>query len=269
MERRNHDRSPAPARGASASPPRSALVTGASRGLGLALVRALLARGDHARIFAAARSAERSADLDALAAAHRGTLRPVALDVRDESSVAAAAAVVRQEAPRLHLVIQCASLLHEGDALRPEKKLADVDPAMLRTAFEVNAIGPLLVAKHLAPLLRHDERAVLAQVSARVGSIGDNRLGGWYAYRASKAAQNMLTRTLAIELARSARNVVCVALHPGTVDTDLSRPFQRGVPAAQLQAADAAAARLLAVIDSLGPEDHGSFLDQRRRPVPW
>jgi NAD(P)-dependent dehydrogenase (short-subunit alcohol dehydrogenase family) len=253
----------------SAAPPRCALVTGASRGLGLALVRALLARGDPARVFAAARAPERSDGLRALAAAHGDALRTVGLDVRDERSISAAAEVVRAATSRLHLVIQCAGVLHDGDALRPEKKLADVDPAMLRTAFEVNAIGPLLVAKHLVPLLRHGERAVLAHLSARVGSIGDNRLGGWYAYRASKAAQNMLTRTLAIELARSARHVVCVALHPGTVDTDLSRPFQRGVPAERLQSADEAAVRLLAVLDSLGPDDHGSFLDPWRRPIPW
>lgn len=253
----------------SAAPPRCALVTGASRGLGLALTRALLARGDQARVFAAARAPERSAGLRELAAAHGAALQRVALDVRDEPSIAAAAAAVRAATPRLHLVIQCAGVLHDGGGLRPEKQLADVDPAMLRAAFEVNAFGPLLVAKHLAPLLRHDERAVLAHVSARVGSIGDNRLGGWYAYRASKAAQNMFTRTLAVELGRSARNVIVVALHPGTVDTDLSRPFQRGVPAHQLQSADEAAARLLAVIDSLGPDDHGTFLDQRRRPIPW
>jgi NAD(P)-dependent dehydrogenase (short-subunit alcohol dehydrogenase family) len=237
--------------------PRCAFVQGASRGLGLALTRALLHHGGFARVFASARAPEQSAGLAALAATRGDALRLVPLDVRDEHSIAEAAAATRQEVARLHLLV------------RPERKLGDVDPAMLRMAFEVNAIGPLLVARHFASLLRHDGRAVLANLSARVGSIGDNRLGGWYAYRASKAAQNMFTRTLAIELARSARNVVCVALHPGTVDTDLSRPFQRGVPATRLQAPDEAAARLLAVIESLGPDDHGAFLDQHRRPIPW
>lgn len=245
---------------------RHALVTGASRGIGLALVEALLRRGGPGRVFAAARDPD---GLARLAAEHGSALAPLALDVTDEASLEQAALAVRADVPRLHLLVNCAGVLHEPGGLRPEKRLADVDPAALRHAFAVNAIGPLLVAKHFVPLLRHEEPAILASLSARVGSIGDNRRGGWYAYRASKAAQNMVTRTLAIELTRAARNVVCVALHPGTVDTGLSRPFQRGVPAAQLQPPDEAAARLLAVIDSLGPDDHGAFLDQHRRPIPW
>ena len=248
---------------------RHALVVGASRGLGLALVRALLRRDDVARVHAAGRGAATSPELAALGAAHGDRLGAVALDVRDEAAIARGAAVVGASSPQLHLLVSCAGVLHEGEGLRPEKKLADVDPAMLRHAFEVNAFGPLLIAKHFLPLLRHDAPAVLANVSARVGSIGDNRLGGWYAYRASKAAQNMLTRTLAIELRHRARNVICVSLHPGTVDTALSRPFQRGVAPAKLLMPDAAAARLLAVIESLGPEDGGTFLDGEREPIPW
>ena len=248
---------------------RNACILGASRGIGLALVCALLRRDDVARVYATARQPEQSEALCALRAEHGDRLRLLALDVREEPTIARAAGGLRAAAEKLHLLVHCAGVLHDGDGLRPEKRLADVEPSALRRAFEVNAFGPLLVAKHFAPLLRHEERAVLANLSARVGSIGDNRARGWYAYRASKAAQNMFTKTLALELARSAPRVICVALHPGTVDTALSRPFQRSVPAAQLQRPEEAAARLLAVLDALTPADHGAFLDKDGLAVPW
>jgi NAD(P)-dependent dehydrogenase (short-subunit alcohol dehydrogenase family) len=248
---------------------RHALVQGASRGLGLALVEALLSRGQHVRVFATARDPQRSTGLARLAETHGSRLALLPLDVCAEATIAAAASAAREAVPSLHLVVNAAGVLHSPEGVRPEKRLADVDPTRLRSAFEVNAWGPLLVAKHFAPLLARDARAVFANVSARVGSIGDNRLGGWYGYRASKAAQNMFTRTLAIELARSVPGAIVVALHPGTVDTELSRPFQRGVPADRLQTPAQAAARLLDVVDSLGPEDSGSFLDAHRQPIPW
>jgi len=248
----------------------NAFVTGASRGLGLAFVRALLRRDDVGLVLAAARGAATSPALSDLAAAHGPRLGRIPLDVTDEGSVAEAARAAAELAPRLHLVLSAAGVLHdEAAGLRPEKRLEDVSAGSLQRAFAVNAIGPLLVAKHLWPRLRHDERAVLAHVSARVGSIADNRLGGWYAYRASKAAQNQATRTLALELRRRAPNVIVVALHPGTVDTDLSRPFQRGVDPAKLLAPERAAERLLAVIDSLQPDESGTFWDGERRAVPW
>jgi NAD(P)-dependent dehydrogenase (short-subunit alcohol dehydrogenase family) len=153
--------------------------------------------------------------------------------------------------------------------MRPEKRLADLSADALARAFAVNAIGPLLVARHFEPLLAHGERAVFASLSARVGSIEDNRLGGWYAYRASKAAQNQFTRTLAVEWARSRRNVICVALHPGTTDTDLSRPFQGNVPAGKLFEVDYAVTQLLQVIDRLQPADSGQFLAWNGDRIPW
>ena len=153
--------------------------------------------------------------------------------------------------------------------MQPEKRLADVRPASLARAFAVNAIGPLLVAKHFERLLAHRERAVYASVSARVGSIGDNRLGGWYAYRGAKAAQNMFTRTLAIEWSRSRRNVTCVALHPGKPDSDLSRPFQANVPPEKLFAPGRTVRQLLEVIDRLAPADTGSFLAWDGSRIPW
>ena len=170
---------------------------------------------------------------------------------------------------RVDLIVNCTGLLHDGDGMQPEKRLAEVTPANLERSFAVNALGPLLVAKHFQGLLPREARAVFASLSARVGSIGDNRLGGWYSYRAARAAQNMITRNLSIELRRRARGIICVALHPGTVDTGLSRPFQANVPAQKLFSTERAARQLLAVIDGLGPDDNGGFFAWDARPIPW
>ena len=134
-------------------------------------------------------------------------------------------------------------------------------------AFALNAIGPALIMKHFLPLLPRAKRAVFATLSARVGSIGDNRLGGWYSYRASKAALNQLVRTAAIELTRSHPQAICVALHPGTVDTQLSAPFAK--QDLEIQSPDQAAARLIDVVARLTPQDSGGFFDCRGEVVPW
>jgi NAD(P)-dependent dehydrogenase (short-subunit alcohol dehydrogenase family) len=177
---------------------------------------------------------------------------------------------VASRTDRLHLVVNAAGLLHGGPHdMAPEKRLADVRLEALTTGFAVNAFGPLLLARHFESLLAHRERAVFASISARVGSIGDNRLGGWYAYRGAKAAQNMFTRSLSIEWARTRRNVVCVALHPGTTDTGLSRPFQANVPAGKLFTPERAARQLLEVIDRLTPADTGRFLAWDGSGIPW
>ncbi len=248
---------------------RNVLVQGSSRGLGLALAQALVARPDVGLVFATCRDPGRSPGLEALRREHpdRVLVRP--LDVRCEKSIGAAAEGLGEDCDRLHLLLNCSGILHDDSGLHPEKKLEQVQPENLVRAFEVNAFGPLLVAKHFLRFLRHDEPAVLANVSARVGSIGDNRSGGWYGYRASKAAQNMFTRTLAVELRRRAPNVACVALHPGTVDTDLSRPFQRSVPKGKLFSPEQAARQLLAVIDAVRPEQTGSFLAFDGSRIPW
>ncbi|GAB2515079.1 hypothetical protein GCM10027188_17410 [Lysobacter humi (ex Lee et al. 2017)] len=135
--------------------------------------------------------------------------------------------------------------------------------------FAVNAFAPILLAQALMPQLTHREPAVFASLSARVGSIGDNRAGGWYAYRASKAAQNQLMKTFAMEWTRRAPRSICLLLHPGTVDTPLSAPFQARVPAGRLHAADAAAEHLLAVIAGCTPADTGRFLAWDGSDVPW
>jgi NAD(P)-dependent dehydrogenase (short-subunit alcohol dehydrogenase family) len=246
-----------------------ALVQGASRGIGLEFVRQLLAQPVVGRVFAGCRAPDRAGELVALAASEP-RLQLVPLDVTDQASIAQASATVASATDRLHLVLNCAGILHGGAAaLAPEKRLAEVRPEALATSFAVNAFGPLLVARHFERLLAHRERAVFATLSARVGSIGDNRLGGWYAYRGAKAAQNMFTRTLAIEWSRSRRNVVCVALHPGTTDTDLSRPFQANVPPDKLFSPARTVQQLLERIDHLTPAETGRFYAWDGSEIPW
>ncbi len=184
-----------------------------------------------------------------------------ALDLADGASIAAAAEALQGP---FQLIVNAAGLLHTP-AQRPEKKLGDLDEAQLLASFQVNTVGPALLLRHFTPLLDR-RRAVLAMLSAKVGSIGDNRLGGWYGYRASKAALNMLIRTAAIELRRSQPNSVLLALHPGTVRSALSAPFRGG----ELGREPAlAAAELLAVMDAASTADSGSFLDYRGQILPW
>ena len=249
--------------------PGNTFITGASRGIGLALVRTLLTEPGTSYLFAASRQATSDEILAGLASDSAGRLIQLDLDVTDELSVANAAAVAGAQVTHLDLVINCAGLLHGDAGLRPEKRLADVCPSSFQRSVAVNALGPLLVAKYVQRLLARDTRCVFASLSARVGSISDNRLGGWYAYRASKAAQNMITRNLSIELRRRSRSVICVALHPGTVDTELSRPFQRNVAQENLFTPDGAARQLLRVIAELDLEDNGRFLAWDGQPIPW
>jgi NAD(P)-dependent dehydrogenase (short-subunit alcohol dehydrogenase family) len=246
-----------------------AFIQGASRGLGLALVDELLKLPELRGVVATSRHATSSAELRTRGELHPDRLTVLDVDVTDEATIAAAAERVGDRFDRLHLLMNVAGLLHEGDAMQPEKKIEQADPESFARAFAVHATGPMLVVKHLLPFLRHDERAVIANLSARVGSIADNRLGGWYAYRASKAAQNMITKGLSIELGRRAKNVLCVGLHPGTVDTELSEPFQRNVPEHQLFSPQRAARQLLEVVDGLTPDSHGRVLDYAGKRIPW
>ena len=246
------------------------LVQGASRGIGLEFVRQCLAAPRVAHVVATCRNPESASSLEELRAHHAGRLTVTTLDLLDDASIARAATQVAQVVPRLHLLVNCAGVLHAASqGLKPEKRLADVDAGALAHSFAVNATGPLLVARHFEHLLAHPERAVFASLSAKVGSIGDNRLGGWYAYRAAKAAQNQISRTLSIEWARSRRNVIVVSLHPGTTDTDLSRPFQANVPPDKLFDVTRSVRQLLAVIDKLQPEDTGQFFGWDGERIPW
>ncbi|QIK96670.1 SDR family NAD(P)-dependent oxidoreductase [Sphingomonas sp. HDW15A] len=214
-------------------PPR-AIVIGSSGGVGSALARELTARGF---------------DVTGLSRSAGAGEECLAIDLTRESAIEAAAMRLREKAPFAAILIST-GLLHDSD-VTPEKSLREMDQASLMRLFAVNAVGPALVAKHFVPLLPRQERCVFAVLSARVGSIGDNRLGGWYGYRASKAALNMIIKTLAIELSRTHPEAICVGLHPGTVDTRLSKPFQKGVPAGRLFSAEESASHLLNVIGQL------------------
>lgn len=191
----------------------------------------------------------------------------LAVDTADEPTLIAAAQRIATLGPVTRIVI-ATGVLH-GPGIMPEKSMRALSLESLTASFVSNAAGPMLAAKHLLPLTPRDRPSLFAALSARVGSIGDNHLGGWYGYRASKAALNMLIRTLAIEHRRTRPLGVCVALHPGTVDTPLSEPFQSGVPEAKLFTPDFAAASLLAVMDGLGPEANGGFFAWNGAPIPW
>ena len=233
----------------------TAVVIGASGGIGAALVAALLDDAGFATVFAMARG---------FTAEGSGRLRRWPVDVTDEASIVRAAQAV--DGP-LRLVVVATGVLH-SDALVPEKSYRALDAAALLESYRVNAVGPALVARHMLPLFDPGGRSVFAALSARVGSIGDNRSGGWHAYRASKAALNMIIRNLAIETARRHPDRLCVGLHPGTVDTALSEPFQRNVPAERLFTAAHSAACLLSVIDGLTPADNGAVLAWDGTTVP-
>ena len=211
-----------------------AAVIGAAGGIGAALVEALADEGHDVAAFARSLAGDRH------------------LDLTDEASSAAAAGA----AGCRQLVIVATGVLHEGDR-GPEKGLRELDPGWLARQYAVNAIGPALVAKHFLPRMPRTGRSVFAVLSARVGSIGDNRLGGWYGYRASKAALNQFVRTLAVEERRRNPSSIVAALHPGTVDTTLSRPFQGAVQAGRLFTPGRAAVQLLDVIEELKPADSG------------
>lgn len=223
-----------------ASGPR-AVVIGSSGGIGAALCVALRDRG-----------------YNVLALSRSGGING-RVDLEDEGSIASAAERLRVDAP-LSLIIVATGLLHDR-GIHPERALRDLDRNQLLRLFAVNAIGPALVAKHFVPLMPRGERAIFAALSARVGSINDNRLGGWYGYRASKAALNMLIKTLAIEVGRTRPDAICVGLHPGTVDTPLSKPFQANVRADKLFTSELSANHLLNVLDRLTPAETGLCLD--------
>ncbi len=231
--------------------PARAVVVGASGGIGAAVAELIEACGlDVMRL---SRSAARVEDR---------------IDLEDEASIAAAAArLVDGETP-IRLVFIASGLL-QGEGLTPEKTLRALDPLMLTKAFQINAIGPALAAKHFLPLLPKAGKSVFAALSARVGSIEDNRLGGWHAYRASKAALNQLIRTMAVETARLRPEAVLLTLHPGTVDTGLSRPFQAGVAAEKLFTPAHSAARLLEVIDRADSQSSGRLIAWDGAPIPF
>ncbi|MDB5702505.1 MAG: C-factor [Sphingomonadales bacterium] len=232
-----------------ASPPTGqAVVIGATGGIGAAISDVLESSGLFAGVVRLSRQ----------------SATPV--DLTDEATIATAAAFVSKNHEPVRLIIVATGLLG-NDAVSPEKSLRDLDVASLAHLFAVNTIGPALIAKHFLPLLPRDERSVFAALSARVGSIGDNRLGGWYGYRASKAALNQIIHTAAVELARTRPSAICVALHPGTVATSLSAPFAK--EGLDIQSPQSAAHRIIGVINGLRPADSGLFFDHEGQSISW
>lgn len=225
-----------------------AVVIGASGGIGAALVTELSRAPRRQQVIALSRRSDPPVDL------------------LDEKSIADAARFLAGLDAPVRLVVDATGFLHD-DRFTPERRLQDLDPGHMLHAFRVNAIGPALLMKHCLPLLPRDGRSVFATISAKVGSIGDNRLGGWYSYRASKAALNQLVRTAAIELRRRCPEAACVALHPGTVDTRLSAPF--GKAGLDVRAPAEAARTLVALLDALQPAQSGGFFDYRGQALPW
>lgn len=232
-------------------------VFGASGGIGAALVRQLAAREDVGEVHAGSRRG---------AVPEGPRIHPFRFDAMDQAMLAATAAAIGGP---LDLVIVATGRLTRADGGGPEKALHQLGAAALAEQFADNAIVPAMIARAVQAMLPRDRRCVFAALSARVGSIGDNRLGGWHAYRASKAALNMLLRTIAIEWARTHPLAVVAALHPGTVDTALSAPFQRGVAPEKLFTPDISAAALLHVLDRLQPADSGGFFAWDGTPIPF
>jgi NAD(P)-dependent dehydrogenase (short-subunit alcohol dehydrogenase family) len=225
-----------------------AVVAGAAGGIGAAVARSL----DESGIFACTLRLSRKSE--------------PALDVTNEESIVRATQAVGATGLPLRLVFVATGFLHD-EADQPERSVRDIKPDHMAKAFAVNAIGPALLLKHAMPLLPKAGKSVIAVLSARVGSIGDNRLGGWHSYRASKAALNQIVHTSAVELARTRPEAVCVALHPGTVATPLSAPFaKKGL---DVRPPDVAARELFDVVARLSPAHNGGFLDCRGVEVPW
>ncbi|OLP59477.1 C factor [Xaviernesmea oryzae] len=224
----------------------TALVIVASGGIGGAVARALDGAPAAGQVLRLSRSVD-------------------GLDITDEARVAAAAERMSGELDGFDLIFDATGALEIADD-RPEKSLRALDPAAMARQFAVNAIGPALLIKHFSPFLPRDRRAIFATLSARVGSIGDNRLGGWISYRAAKAALNQIVRTASIELARSRPQSLLVALHPGTVATNLTQTYGQGH---DKMAPDAAAHRLLAALDGLPDDANGGFFAYDGSRIEW
>lgn len=236
--------------------PRVAAVFGASGGIGRALCEALAAGGTEV-IHAGSRSG---------VSPEGGRIRPFAFDLKDEASIAAAAAAMKDDPPEW--VIVATGVLTLADGTGPERTYRRIDPAAMAEVLALNTIGPALIAKHCLALMPRARPFTFAALSARVGSISDNRLGGWHSYRASKAALNMVLRNFALEMARTHPDGVVVGLHPGTVDSALSQPFQSGLAEGQLTTPDDAAAKLLVVLSGLTSEDSGKVFDYSGAEIP-
>ena len=245
-----------------------ALVVGASRGLGLAIADWLLMQPSISCVYATHRGNDCGDGLRALGQVHGQRLQLLACDVSEDQDLQKLATRISADQQSLNLVMHCAGILHET-GIGPEKALVQLRRAALARVFDVNTFGPILLAQAVLPLMAREATTHFAVLSAMVGSIGDNRLGGWYAYRASKAALNQLMKTLAIEAKRRYPLLCVSSVHPGTTDTGLSRPFQANVPAERLYTPAQSAARIMQVVLGGGPDDTGRFVNWDGSILPW
>jgi NAD(P)-dependent dehydrogenase (short-subunit alcohol dehydrogenase family) len=247
---------------------KNALIIGASQGIGFGFVKTLLNNSEYQKIYGTYRQESSGSSLREICKKYPDRMTSLKLDITDENQVINALKKITSQEDKLHLVINCVGILHEEN-LQPEKSLKHINSAKLLRYFEVNSIPSVLLAKHLKPLLKHQDQSIFAAISAKVGSIGDNRLGGWYGYRASKAALNMLMKTVAIEYARTNPKTIVITLHPGTTNTRLSLPFQKNVPPDKLFSVDRCVNQLLSVINNLTINDTGQFFSWDGSPLPW
>jgi len=244
---------------------KNVLIAGGSGGIGLAFVKYFLDRSD---TFVFATFCSQSAQLQQLKALYPHRFDYLKLDITLEQDIANTIQAIRQKNDRLHYVINTIGFLH-NDHIQPEKNLRSLNPDNLMKYFQVNSIGAVLLAKHLVPLFKHEERSIFATLSAKVGSIGDNQLGGWYGYRASKAALNMFIRSAAIEYQRTCPNTIVALLHPGTTATSLSRPFQANVPPEKLFSPDRVVMQLMTILERLEIHQTGTFWSWDGSQLPW
>ena len=244
---------------------KTVLIVGATGGIGGALLEQLINSNQFDKIFATYHNRQPTL--------HDDNVIWLQVDVTLEASIKKMVKVIRENSSHLDWVINAVGILHT-DSHQPEKAIRQFEPDFFMLNMRVNALPSLLLAKHLKPLLKSAIReshqpAIFATISARVGSISDNRVGGWYSYRMSKTALNMGMKTLAIEWGRSLKNVCVVVLQPGTVDTDLSKPFQGNVAEDKLFSADDSATKLVAVLQNLQGQDTGLFLDWADKRIEW
>jgi len=244
------------------------MVIGANRGIGLALVQAQLRDQRVSRVIATYRPGADLRELALLSNRHGPRLALVPLDVTEDDSIAEFARYLLRQEGGIDVTIHAAGILHEGK-IEPEKSFAECNAANLKRLFEVNSVGPLMAAGALLPAQIRKRRFTFVALSAMVGSISDNRLGGWYGYRASKSALNQFIKTLANECRTKYPNASILAVHPGTTDTELSKPFQRNVKPGKLYSPDQTASRILNIIEDIDRGQSGHFINWDGNQIPW
>lgn len=242
----------------------NALVIGASGGIGKTLVKQLYESGEYQKVYAVSRTSP---------ASPINGVQYHSLDSENESLVAQYCQQLKQSGGQFCLVVCCIGALHvthnDNQQVMPEKRLEDIQQDQLSFYFKTNTILPAIWLKHVEPILKGSEPAKLVFFSARVGSISDNQLGGWYGYRASKSALNMMIKCAQIEYQRRAKNISLISYHPGTVETELSKPFQSKVPTGKLFTANFTVTQLLKIIPSLSAENGPHYIDWQGNTIPW